>query len=90
MAMSGDEIWQAVLSGLEKTLNKQSFETWFVPTKLVRYTGSALEVAVPNKFCLDWIKEHYVPLITEIIKGLAEKEMGIVLSVDEKIGRAHV
>ncbi|OIN98019.1 chromosomal replication initiation protein DnaA [Candidatus Desantisbacteria bacterium CG1_02_49_89] len=85
MAMSGDEIWQAVLSGLEKTLNKQSFETWFVPTKLVRYTGSALEVAVPNKFCLDWIKEHYVPLITEIIKGLAEKEMGIVLSVDESI-----
>ena len=85
MVMSGDEIWQAVLSGLEKTLNKQSFETWFVPTRLVRYTDAALEVAVPNKFCLDWIKEHYVPLITEIIKGLAEKEMGIVLSVDESI-----
>jgi len=82
MEIKGEEIWRAVLSGLENTLNKQSFDTWFAPTRLIRWTENSLEVSVPNKFCLDWIKEHYLPLILEIVRGLTNREIELILTVE--------
>ena len=75
--MEGEEIWQAVLSGLEKTINKQSFDTWFKPANFLHATEDLIEIGVPNRFCLDWINEHYLSLITEILKGVASGKVGI-------------
>ena len=81
--MEGEEVWQAVLSGLEKTVNKQSFDTWFKPVQFLRASEDLIEIGVPNRFCLDWITEHYQALITEMIRGIANRALEIRFLVVE-------
>ena len=52
------DTWQQVLSAIEKKVNRQSFDTWFKPTQLIRHEGSALYVRVPNAYFQDWLNEH--------------------------------
>lgn len=86
MAASAEEVWKAVLSSIEKTVNKQSFETWFKPMSVVGLTDSSIEIAVPNKFVSEWIKEHYLATIKEILKDILGKDMDVIFAVDQREG----
>src|SRR3954466_7839089 len=50
--------WQKLLGILEHRVNKQSYNTWFKPTQLIKHEGRALYVRVPNAFFQDWLNEH--------------------------------
>src|SRR5262249_42422215 len=50
--------WQQVLQFVEKRINRQSFNTWFKPTQLIKYDEKALYVRVPNSYFQDWLSEH--------------------------------
>jgi chromosomal replication initiator protein len=86
MELSGEEIWNAVLSSLEKAVNKQSFDTWLRPLKFVSLKEDGLEIAAPNAFVSDWVNEHYLSLIKELIKGIAGKDINITFKIEEAVG----
>lgn len=56
-------------------MSPQHFSTWFGPIKAVDGGNDTLELEVPNRFFLEWIKEHYLLLINEVIKKVSDREV---------------
>jgi len=56
-------IWEAILSRISTLVNSQSFQTWFKPTRLVKYEAGHLVIEGPNPFFVDWLAEHHVDKI---------------------------
>ncbi len=55
-------LWSNVLLGIERRLNRQSFETWFRTIKFNGYNGidKTLNLCVPNQVSKDWICSNYM------------------------------
>ncbi|MFQ5766677.1 MAG: chromosomal replication initiator protein DnaA [Acidobacteriota bacterium] len=64
------DIWQRVLRRIEKKVNRQSFETWFKPTRLQTSDRGILTVQVPNSLFLEWISNNYREVIDEVTRSL--------------------
>ncbi|HET9087924.1 MAG TPA: chromosomal replication initiator protein DnaA [Acidobacteriaceae bacterium] len=58
--------WLRVLTALEKKINRQTFDTWFKPTRFSRIEGKVLVVTVPNRE-FEHIGERYNDLILEAV-----------------------
>jgi chromosomal replication initiator protein len=61
--------WLRILAALEKKINRQSFDTWFKPTRFGRMEGKVLVVTVPTRE-FEHIGERYNDLILEAIDQL--------------------
>jgi len=75
--MSTDQIWQKTLDKLELSLNPQHFATWIKPIVFVQPEADVIELQVPNRFFLDWIRENYYRLIKETISDIGKTEYNI-------------
>ena len=62
--------WLRILAALEKKINRQSFDTWFKPTRFSRIDGRVLVISVPTRE-FEHIGERYNDLILEAIDQLA-------------------
>jgi len=86
--MSTDQIWQKTLDKLELSLNPQHFATWIKPIEFIQAESGVVELQVPNRFFLDWVRENYYRLIREALadSGTAEYdiEFRIASQVKEK------
>ncbi len=85
--MKNAEIWKNCLTAIKKHISPQHFATWFGPVKLMDAQATALTLEVPNRFFLEWIKEHYQPLILEVLKKDAGTEFDLVWKVADKEGK---
>ncbi len=61
--------WLRILTALEKKINRQSFDTWFKPTKFSRIEGRVLVVSVPTRE-FEHIGARYNDLILEAVDQL--------------------
>jgi chromosomal replication initiator protein len=75
------ELWQKVLAHLKDQLGKQNFETWIQPITFVSRDKTRLYLSVPNKFFRDWLTEHYLTRIEEVLSEAAQQEMLVSLDV---------
>jgi chromosomal replication initiator protein len=65
-----NKLWQETLVHLEETLNPQHFNTWIKPIKFVSLKKDLIQLEVPNRFVLDWIRVHYSQLIQETLSNV--------------------
>ena len=65
--MAKDKIWQKTQDKLEQVLNPQHFATWIKPIVVVGVEDNVINLQVPNRFFLDWIKENYSNVIQETL-----------------------
>ncbi len=72
--------WVRILSALEKKVKRQSFETWFKPTRFSHVEGRTLYVRVPSPE-FEMIGDRYSDHIHEAIDNLA-------LEIDEVVFQA--
>ena len=61
-------IWNRCIRDLQAELPEQQFNTWIRPLQAVEDDGQ-LRLLAPNRFVVDWLQEHYVERILEIIDG---------------------
>ena len=80
MSASAD-LWDRCLENLKKDLNRQSFETWFKPTKASLQENNTLNVQVPNEFFRDWIRDHYQSQIQKALQTLHPEQLEIHFEV---------
>jgi chromosomal replication initiator protein len=66
------------LSELERELSEQHLNTWVRPLQAVEGEG-VLRLLAPNRFVLDWVRNHYHARIEEIVRGLAGASISQVL-----------
>ncbi|NMA92796.1 MAG: chromosomal replication initiator protein DnaA [Firmicutes bacterium] len=71
------QIWDLMLTEIEKNLSRPSFETWLKSTRPVSLTGKTILIEVPNDFTKDWLESRYQNSILKIIKNLTGENYNI-------------
>jgi chromosomal replication initiator protein len=71
------QIWQKFLSIIREEVGNQVVETWFKAVSVESYNNetNTIFLNVPNQFVKNWLKEHYILLITKHLKILLNKEI---------------
>ncbi|QXP85420.1 chromosomal replication initiator protein DnaA [Methylococcus sp. Mc7] len=75
-------LWSHCISKLEGELPPQQFNTWIRPLQAVE-DGAELRLLAPNRFVLDWVKQHFIGKIEEVV---SEQNLDAVPSVVLEIG----
>jgi chromosomal replication initiator protein len=75
-------LWNRCIRNLQAELPEQQFNTWIRPLQAVE-DGGQLRLLAPNRFVVDWLQEHYVERILEIIDG-ADSGTELVVEVGSR------
>ena len=77
-------LWERFLDVVKLRIPEQSFQTWFVPLKLLKIDDDTITIQVPSNFYYEWLEGHY----SDLIKGTLFEVMGspprVVYSVAEQ------
>lgn len=63
--MSGSNLWEEILSGLETRINRHIFFTWFKAIRFEFEDDEVLQVRVPSALFRDWFLIRYAPAISD-------------------------
>ena len=80
-----DKLWEAALDQLRERVGKQSFETWIKPVKLRQGHNGEFIIEVPNKFFRDWLLEHFLGLIQEILTSLTRQNVKVAVIINGEL-----
>jgi chromosomal replication initiator protein len=61
-------LWNRCVVGLQEELSEQQFNTWIRPLHAVE-DGNVLRLLAPNRFVVDWLQQHYIERISQLIDG---------------------
>ncbi|MCH8301228.1 MAG: chromosomal replication initiator protein DnaA [Proteobacteria bacterium] len=61
-------LWNRCVRDLQAELPEQQFNTWIRPLQAVE-DGGVLKLLAPNRFVVDWLQQHYIERILELIDG---------------------
>jgi chromosomal replication initiator protein len=78
------KLWLETLTHLEQTLNAQHFNTWIKPIKLVAIEKDLVRLEVPNRFILDWVRDHYADIIRETMSSIGAVSYHISIEIIKK------
>ncbi|HXH03993.1 MAG TPA: chromosomal replication initiator protein DnaA [Candidatus Competibacteraceae bacterium] len=78
-------LWKSCLSSLEHELSEQQLNTWIRPLQALE-DGDELRLLAPNRFVLDWVKQHHLP---NIRKALARICPDRTIQVQLEIGSSR-
>jgi chromosomal replication initiator protein len=59
-------LWTQCTRVLQAELPEQQFNTWIRPLQAVD-EGSVLRLLAPNRFVIDWVRQHYLGRILEVV-----------------------
>ncbi len=79
-------LWNRCVRVLQAELPEQQFNTWIRPLQAVE-DGAVLKLLAPNRFVVDWLNEHYLNRIEEILGGPGST-IQIVVEVGSRQGMA--
>lgn len=72
--------WVHCMSRLEGELPAQQFNTWIRPLQPVE-EGAELRLLAPNKFVLDWVKQHFFSRIEEVLSAQNNPPPRVILEI---------
>ena len=61
-------LWNRCVRSLQAELPEQQFNTWIRPLQ-AEENESQLRLLAPNRFVVDWLQEHYIERIVELVDG---------------------
>ncbi len=59
-------LWNSCVHQLESELTEQQLNTWIRPLQAIEQNGGLILLA-PNRFVLDWVQDHFLKRIDELI-----------------------
>lgn len=83
--------WNSCLSKIRDGVGDQGFETWFKPIKPLKLEGNILTIQVPSQFFYEYLEEHYVHLLRDVLDTELGKNYRLEYSVviDSREGSKH-
>jgi len=75
-------LWNRCIRDLQAELPEQQFNTWIRPLQAVE-DGPTLKLLAPNRFVVDWLNQHYLGRIEELI-DTAGSSSEVVVEVGSK------
>lgn len=64
--------WDACLKVIKDNISLQAYKVWFEPIIPVKLENHILTIQVPSHFFYEWLEQHYINLLSKVIK----KEIG--------------
>lgn len=61
-------VWDNCLRFIQAQVNAQSFKTWFKPIIPKKLADNTLTIQVPSQFFYEWLEEHYLSLLQQVIR----------------------
>jgi chromosomal replication initiator protein len=83
--MSEANLWDSVLSGVEKRVNHESFTTWFKPISFAGSDHNTIRLRVPDRVFEDWIINNYSEVLEESLEEAHLAGRAITFEVASKI-----
>jgi chromosomal replication initiator protein len=83
MVLTMNGLWERALEELGEQLGKQNFETWIKPICFSEQKGSEIRLDVPNKFFRDWLTDHFIGLIEQVVSSIAHQQVKVSLTVNQ-------
>jgi chromosomal replication initiator protein len=78
------ELWLEALAEIEEKVGKQNFDTWITPIRFVSKGKNEILLEVPNKFFRDWLTEHYLATLENVLSKGAKQDVKVVFRVFER------
>ena len=76
-----NSLWKSCLARLEHELTEQQLNTWIRPLHAQEKTD-ALHLLAPNRFVLEWVKEHHLKDIQRVLEHLCpERDIQIQFDI---------
>ncbi|EAR20782.1 chromosomal replication initiator protein DnaA [Nitrococcus mobilis] len=63
-----NSLWKGCLRRLEREVPDQQLNTWIRPLQ-AQEDGKLLRLLAPNRFVLDWVRDHFADRIQELLVG---------------------
>ena len=76
-------IWTNCLAKLENEISGSDFSTWIRPLQALEVEGQ-LKLLAPNRFVLDWVKEHYLAKLEDAIYEFSNGSLGLIFEIGSK------
>ena len=73
--------WQHCINALKTELPSQQFNTWIRPIRH-GHEGDTLRLFAPNRFILDWVREHYFERIQALLNEHQQGSGSLTVSLD--------
>mgnify|MGYP003639731849 CR=1 FL=1 len=70
-------LWDSCLRNLQAELPEQQFNTWSRPLQAIE-DGAQLKLMAPNRFVVDWLQDHYMERILEIVDNSGSAKTVVV------------
>jgi chromosomal replication initiator protein len=81
MQIDHNAAWNSCLSRIKPTIGEQGFVTWFKPIKPIKLQDKILTIQVPSQFFYEYLEEHYVSLLRNVIDTELGKDFRLEYSV---------
>ncbi len=65
--MQPSNIWESLLSSIEKKVNHESFTTWFKPLSFLDFDQNQIQLSIPDQVFEDWIVNNYSDVLEEAL-----------------------
>jgi chromosomal replication initiator protein len=75
-------LWDQCSRALQAELPEQQFNTWIRPLQAVN-DGAVLRLLAPNRFVIDWVRQHYLGRILELVDE-TDAETEVVVEVGSR------
>src|SRR5688572_20006936 len=85
-----DVLWQGALEQLQERLGKQNFDTWIRPICFSEQNGDEIRLDVPNKFFRDWLTDHFLGPIEQVLRSIAHHDVKVCLNVNPRMQSKQV
>jgi chromosomal replication initiator protein len=84
------ELWSQAVTEIKERIGRHNYETWIKPIGFVSRNKNEICLDVPNKFFRDWLTEHYLTQLQEILSTLAKHDVKVVFEINEKTSRQTI
>jgi chromosomal replication initiator protein len=81
MQLDHNTAWNNCLSKIRPNIGDQGYETWFRPIKPLKLEDKILTIQVPSQFFYEYLEEHYVHLLRNVIDSELGKDFRLEYSV---------
>jgi chromosomal replication initiator protein len=78
-----NSIWNNCLAKLENEIPSSDFSTWIRPLQSIE-NATQVKLLAPNRFVLEWVKQHYFAKIEASIREFSNGAMALNLEIGSK------
>ena len=75
-------LWNRCVRELKAELPEQQFNTWIRPLQAVE-SGDTLRLLAPNRFVVDWLKQHYIDTIHRLTEKF-DPSVAVIIEVGSR------